>query len=63
MNIFETIGFGYTILATAIFTVQLVYCSAKGLNSLRHLLARGQGGEERRGSVAGNKGLVVKMRS
>ena len=51
MSIFETIGIVYTILATTLFTVQLVYCSAKGLNNMRHLLARGSGGEERRKSA------------
>jgi hypothetical protein len=48
LSIFETIGIAYVILATTLFTVELIYCSAKGLNNLRHLLARGAGGEERR---------------
>ena len=53
MSIFETIGIAYVILATTLFTVELIYCAAKGLNSLRHLLARGQSGAERRKSVEG----------
>jgi hypothetical protein len=63
LNIFETIGITYTILATTLFTAELVYCSAKGLNNLRHLLARGQGGPERRKTVDGNKSQLVKMPS
>lgn len=63
MSIFETIGVAYTILATSLFTVELIYCSAKGLNNLRHLLARGQGGEERRKSMDRNKNPLVKMPS
>lgn len=60
MSIFETIGIVYTILATTFFTVELVYCSAKGVANLRHLLARGQGGPERRSlaSADSKKGLV-----
>ena len=63
MNVFEAIGIAYTILATTLFTVELVYCGAKGLSNLRHLLARGQGGEERRKSAEGNKSHFVKMSS
>ena len=48
MNIFETIGLAYTILATTVFTLEVIYCSAKGIGTLRHLLERGQGGEEQR---------------
>jgi hypothetical protein len=55
LSIFETIGMAYTILATTLFTVELIYCSAKGLNNLRHLLARGAGGEERRKSAETKK--------
>jgi hypothetical protein len=62
VSIFETIGIVYTILATTLFTVELVYFSAKGLNNLRHLVARGQG-EERRKSADGNKSHFVKMSS
>jgi uncharacterized membrane protein YbaN (DUF454 family) len=61
LSIFETIGIVYTILATTLFTVQLVYCSAKGLNNLRHLLARGSGGEERRKSAERNKTNFFKL--
>jgi hypothetical protein len=50
MSIFETIGIAYTVLATTFFTIELIYCTVKGVNNLRHLLDRGQGGPERRGS-------------
>ena len=50
LTIFETIGIAYTILATTFFTIELIYCAVKGVNNLRHLLARGQGGPERRGA-------------
>ena len=55
LSIFETIGVAYVILATTLFTFELIYCSAKGLNNLRHLLARGAGGEERRKSGQDSK--------
>ena len=48
MNIFETIGLAYTILATTVFTLEVIYCCAKGIGALRHLLARGAGADERR---------------
>ena len=54
MNIFETMGLCYTILATTLFTIELICCSAKGLNTLRHLMARGQGAPEKRGAPADN---------
>jgi hypothetical protein len=50
LSIFETIGLAYVILATAIFTIELIYCSVKGVSALHHLLTRGQGGPERRKS-------------
>jgi hypothetical protein len=50
LTIFETIGIAYTILATTFFTIELIYCAVKGVTNLRHLLARGQGGPERRAS-------------
>jgi uncharacterized membrane protein YbaN (DUF454 family) len=58
LSIFETIGIAYTVLATTLFTVEVVYCSAKGLNNLRHLLARGQNGEEKRKSQGGKSSLL-----
>ena len=61
MTIFETIGIAYTILATTFFTIELIYCAVKGVSNLRHLLARGQGGPERRGS--GEKRTVLKISS
>jgi hypothetical protein len=51
LSIFETIGVAYVILATALFTVELIYCSVKGFSAMRHLLSRGQGGEEKRKSI------------
>ena len=42
MNIFETIGVAYAILATTLFTVQLVYFCTRGVNTLQRLVARGQ---------------------
>ena len=63
MNIFETIGIGYVILSAVVFTLELVYCAIKGINSLRHLLTRGQGAPERRGSGStdGSKRHVLKL--
>jgi hypothetical protein len=58
MSIFETIGIAYTILATTFFTVELIYCGVKGVNSLRHLVARGQGGPERRNSADSKKNML-----
>ena len=54
LNIFESIGIAYTVLATTFFTVELVYCAVKGVKNLRHLLARGQGAPERRSSEKKN---------
>jgi hypothetical protein len=50
LNIFESIGIAYTVLATTFFTVELAYCAVKGVRNLRHYVARGQGAPERRGS-------------
>ena len=58
MTIFETIGIAYTILATTFFTIELIYCAVKGVHNLRHLLARGQGGPERRGASEKEKKLL-----
>jgi hypothetical protein len=54
LNIFETIGIAYTILATTFFTIELAYCAVKGVNNLRHLLSRGSGAPERRGDSKKN---------
>jgi hypothetical protein len=54
LNIFETIGIGYVILSAVVFTLELVYCAIKGISALRHLLSRGQGAPERRGSGVGD---------
>jgi len=62
LNIFETIGLAYVILATSIFTIELIYCAAKGLGALRHLLHRGQGGEERRKGEL-TKRQIIKLQS
>jgi hypothetical protein len=59
LSIFETIGVAYVILATALFTVELIYCSVKGLNNLRHLLSRGQGGDEKRKSIIDRKSTAL----
>lgn len=64
LNIFETIGIGYTILATTFFTIELAYCTVKGVNNLRHLLNRGQGAPERRGSPeSSSKKNIMKLSS
>jgi hypothetical protein len=67
LSFFETIGFGYTILATVVFTVQVIYCAAKGVGVLRHFVERGQGGPERRASAnppaETNKRPVIKISS
>jgi hypothetical protein len=64
LTIFETIGIAYTILATTFFTIELIYCAVKGVNNLRHLLARGQGGPERRGaSTEKNEKKLLKITS
>jgi hypothetical protein len=63
LNIFETIGIGYVILATAVFTLELVYCAVKGVSALRHLLSRGQGAPERRGAGDTGKRHLVKLPS
>ncbi|HYR90622.1 MAG TPA: hypothetical protein VE422_41545 [Terriglobia bacterium] len=41
MNIYEAIGVAYTILATAIFTVEVAYFCVRELGNLRRLIARG----------------------
>jgi hypothetical protein len=60
LNIFESIGIAYTVLATTFFTVELAYCAVKGVKNLRHLLARGQGAPERRG---GSEKKLLKITS
>ena len=42
MNVYEAIGITYTILATALFTAQLVYFCVQGLTIARRLIERGQ---------------------
>jgi hypothetical protein len=39
------------ILATAVFTAEVIYCSLKGFGVVRHFVARGQGAPERRRSA------------
>ena len=51
MSFFEAIGFGYTILATVVFTAEVIYCAAKGVGLLRHYMERGRGGPEKRASA------------
>lgn len=57
MSFFETIGFGYTILAAVVFTVEVIYCAAKGVSVLRHFVERGRGGAERRASATSATGI------
>ena len=51
MSLFEAVGFGYTVLATLVFTAQVIYCAAKGVSVLRHYVARGRGGPESRAAA------------
>ena len=57
MSFFETLGFGYTILATVVFTVEVIYCAVKGVNVLWHFVERGRGGPERRASATTPAGM------
>jgi hypothetical protein len=45
VNIFEAIGVAYAILATTVFTAQLIYCCVKGLSNIQRLIERGQAEE------------------
>jgi hypothetical protein len=45
VSIYEAIGIAYTILATALFSAQLVYVCVQGLNHVRRLIERGQAEE------------------
>jgi len=64
VNIFEAIGVGYTILATTVFTAQLIYCFMKGVSNIRHLIARAQAEKsldlERAASIKANS-LSVRL--
>ena len=40
MSIYEAIGIGYTLLATAVFTAELIYFVIKGLAYAQHLIRR-----------------------
>jgi hypothetical protein len=42
MDIYEVLGFGYVIAATAVFTVQVVYFAVKGLAHTQRLIQRAQ---------------------
>jgi hypothetical protein len=42
MSIYEAIGIGYPLVATAIFTAQLIYFSIRGLAYTHRLIRRGQ---------------------
>jgi hypothetical protein len=67
VSFYETVGFGYTILATVVFTVQVIYCAIKGLGVIRHYIERGRGGPDRRAantsSVETSKRPVIKITS
>lgn len=45
VNIYEAIGVAYTILATAVFSVEVIYFCVRELGNLRRLIARGQAEE------------------
>ena len=45
MNIYETIGLAYIILATTMFTAQLVYLCIDGVKNMRRWVERGQAEE------------------
>ena len=45
MDIYEVLGIGYVITATAVFTVQVVYFAAKGLAYTQRLIQRAQAKE------------------
>jgi hypothetical protein len=45
MDIYEVLGIGYVITATAVFTVQVVYFAAKGLAHAQRLIQSAQAEE------------------
>jgi len=45
MSIYEAFGIGYQLVATTIFTGQLIYFSIKGLTYTHRLISRGQAEE------------------
>ena len=45
MSIYEAIGIGYPLIATTVFTVELIYFSVQGLNYMHRLIRRGQAEE------------------
>jgi hypothetical protein len=45
MSIYEMIGIGYPIIATTIFTGELIYFSLQGLTYTHRLIRRGQAEE------------------
>ena len=45
MNIYEAIGVAYTILATALFSVEVIYFCVRELGNIRRLVTRGQAEE------------------
>jgi hypothetical protein len=42
VNIYEAIGVAYTILATTVFTLGVMYFLVKELGNIRRLIARGE---------------------
>ena len=45
MSIYEVLGIGYVVAGTAAFTVQLIYCTIKGLAYIQRLIQRAQAEE------------------
>jgi len=45
MSIYEAVGICYVIIGTAAFTVQVIYCAAKGLGYIQRLIQRAQAEE------------------
>ena len=45
MSIYEAMGIGYTVLATAAFSAQLIYLIIRGLNYVQRSIRRGQAEE------------------
>jgi hypothetical protein len=42
VSIYEAIGIGYALIATTIFTAQLIYLGVKGMAYMQRLILRGQ---------------------
>ena len=42
MDIYETLGIGYVIASTAVFTAQVIYFAAKGVRYMHRLVQRAE---------------------